>query len=60
MQKGGVAADEFLRTSGLAKILEDIIIGCCREKPDKLAPYVVDYLNVRAARLHARTTHARN
>ena len=57
MLKGGVSADEFLRSSGLAKILEDIMVGCCREKPDKLAPYVVDYLNVRAAPLHAYHTH---
>ena len=41
------SAELFLDTSGLKHILEQIYVGCCREKPDKLGPYVVEFLSVR-------------
>uniref|UniRef100_A0A7S4JD67 Uncharacterized protein n=1 Tax=Prymnesium polylepis TaxID=72548 RepID=A0A7S4JD67_9EUKA len=39
------SAELFLDTSGLKHILEQIYVGCCREKPDKLCPYVVEFLS---------------
>ena len=47
MLKGGESAESYLETSGLAKMLEDIMIGCCREVPDKLGPFIAEYLTVR-------------
>jgi len=44
MQKGGQSADTYLETSGLKNVLERIYVGCCKEKPDKLEPYVVEFL----------------
>ncbi|KAL1529803.1 hypothetical protein AB1Y20_000735 [Prymnesium parvum] len=37
-------AQQYLDRTGLSTILETIVSGCCRDKPDQIAPYIYRYL----------------
>ena len=42
----GQTADEFLHTSGLGKLVQEIYAGVCKERPDDVNAYIVEHLMV--------------
>ena len=41
------AQREFLERTGLRQLIEKALNDCCRERPDTLGPWIVDFLHVR-------------
>jgi len=44
MIKGGETAEAYLEKSGLNTMCTKIFDGCCREVPDKLGPFIVQFM----------------